>query len=598
MIKNKKDIRLAYLSGFTAGFIFLLANFSQSANAQNLDNLVPEKVPQMVSPPVGDSPQSLERVADFGAAEGETVILDKLEGLIFLETTEGLIANPSAYMGGRQLDVSKFPHLQDESFEMIANTFLGLPISAESLRRLQQVTRIHLRQLGHSFTLVFLPEQDITDGYIQVVLMESRFSGEIDVEGNRYFSDEQYQKWIRQADDGAIDAQALDKDIAWINRNPFRAASVVASPGSERGTTKLVIQAREIEPVRFFVGANNTGTQSTTEERALAGFNWGNAFGLGHQLTMQVTTDQGFEHSKSLSGSYTMDLPWRHSLNVSAAYSETDGIVAEPFNLEGKSSQLALGYTLPLTPAINDRLTQNLTFGFDFKSSDNNFDFADIPITDNVTEVVQLKAQYSGALSDKYGSTSGSLAITASPGGVTSRNEDEFFSLSRANASADYIYSTLNVNRRTPLSGPMDGWTWTARIKAQLASHNLIGSEQFGAGGSGSVRGYEEGEVFGDEGFLFSQELVAPPLQLAERLGLTMRDSLSLYVFQDYAQTRSVEKLPGEKNFKLHSLGLGFRYQLSQLLTAQAAWGFQLRDSGSSNTGDNDNLHVSVQVSF
>lgn len=591
-------MRLTYLASGAIRCFILFAVCCQWASAQDLDRLIPEQTPQLVSPPVDDAPEQIDRLIDFGAAENENIILERLEGLIFLSAGDALVTNPSAYMKDQQLDVSALPYLQDETFDMIANTFLGLPVSVESLKRLEHVTRIHIRQLGRTFSTVFLPEQDITDGYIQVVVMESRFTGEIKVEGNQYFSDEQYQQWIRQTSGSTIDAQALNSDIAWLNRNPFRAVSVVASPGSEKGTTKLVVQAREREPLRFFVGANNTGTQSTTEERTLLGFNWGNAFGLGHQLTMQLTADQDFDHSKSLSGSYSMDLPWRHSLNISAAYSETDGIVAVPFSLNGKSSQLGLDYTVPLNTGIDGRLTQNLSVGLAFKSSDNNFDFADIPITDNVTEVVQTKVKYSGTLSDKYGSTSASLAITAAPGGITGRNKDEFFSLSRSNASASYIYSTLDLNRRTLLTGKMEGWQWNVRARAQLSNHNLIGSEQFGAGGSDSVRGYEEGEVFGDEGMLFSQELVAPTTSLMNRFGSNMRDSLSLYVFQDYAQTRSVVKLPGEQHFQLHSLGLGFRYQLSQLISAQASWGFQLRDSGSSNTGDSDNFHLSLQVNL
>ncbi len=291
-----------------------------------------------------------------------------------------------------------------------------------------------------------------------------------------------------------------------------------------------------------------------------------------------------------------MDLPWRHSLMISGAYSETDGIVAQPFSLEGQSYQIGLNYTIPFAEA--GELTHNLSFSLDFKSSDNNFDFSDIPISDNLTEVVQVRATYSGTRPDPSGTTSFSIALTAAPGNVTSRNKDEFFSQSRSSASADYLYGNMTMRRQTNLPGLLTGWTWNVRARAQFSSDNLIGSEQFGAGGVGSVRGYEEGEVYGDEGVLISHELVAPSFPLANKLRASLNDSLSLYVFQDYARTRSVKKLPGESKPQLHSLGLGFRYQLAQMVSAQAAWGVQLKDSGSSDSGDNHRLHLNLRFSF
>ncbi len=128
------------------------------------------------------------------------------------------------------------------------------------------------------------------------MVVSSRFQGEIEVEGNQFFNDEIYTSAFQQQPGMPIDENQLDKDISWLNRSPYRAASIIASPGSEPGTTKLVVQAREADPLIFFVGGSNTGSQSTKEERSLFGLNWGNAFGLDHQMSLQVTGDPEFDH--------------------------------------------------------------------------------------------------------------------------------------------------------------------------------------------------------------------------------------------------------------------------------------------------------------
>jgi hemolysin activation/secretion protein len=53
-------------------------------------------------------------------------------------------------------------------------------------------------------------------------------------------------------------------------------------------------------------------------------------------------------------------------------------------------------------------------------------------------------------------------------------------------------------------------WPLNFRLNGQWASEPLISSEQFGVGGVSSVRGYHEGEVFGDGGVFTSLEQKTP----------------------------------------------------------------------------------------
>lgn len=55
-------------------------------------------------------------------------------------------------------------------------------------------------------------------------------------------------------------------------------------------------------------------------------------------------------------------------------------------------------------------------------------------------------------------------------------------------------------------------WPATFRANGQWASEPLISNEQFGIGGVNSVRGYHEGEVFGDTGWYVSFEQQTPSL--------------------------------------------------------------------------------------
>lgn len=75
-------------------------------------------------------------------------------------------------------------------------------------------------------------------------------------------------------------------------------------------------------------------------------------------------------------------------------------------------------------------------------------------------------------------------------------------------------------------------------------------------------------------------------------------DALTLFAFQDYARTWNQDKLPDEKAFEIASVGIGFRYQYLPYLSASFSYGWQLKDSGSSNEGDNRRMHFSLRLTL
>jgi hemolysin activation/secretion protein len=179
-----------------------------------------------------------------------------------------------------------------------------------------------------------------------------------------------------------------------------------------------------------------------------------------------------------------------------------------------------------------------------------------------------------------------------SPGGLTDRNRSEFFEVSRVGARADYLYLKGSVFHRVPLDRFRAGFSWSVRGQVQFSAHNLIGSEQLGAGGVNSVRGYEEGEVYKDNGVTLSHEF-RPPGWSPWR-----SHTLQVYIFQDFAYVWSAESLPAERATELHSAGLGFDYYAGHALSLRAAYGHAFLDSGYSNTNKRGRWHVSANFSF
>ena len=568
--------------------VLLAVSAAQIASAQDLRGAKPEPVPPQVAPApelkLPDDPLEL-----LPAQPNEAVLVPALRGVIFVpDAAEAQKPVPPGFSG---IDASRTPLVQKPDLEELLRIFLDKPASLPSLGRLAIALRLYLQQEGHAFFSVFVPPQDLTEGVVRIVARPARLEGEVEIAGAQYFSEEQYRRALRVRPGEPIDDLALQRDIDWLNRNPFRNAVIAAQPGAAEGTTRLGLRVRDQPPWRVFAGYDDTGTRSTGDNRFFAGVNWGNAFGRGDQLSYQYKADPVARRSESHSATYLAGLPWRHVLSAFGVWSRIRPDLPAPFNQQGESWQLGARYSVPLDAPRTGWATE-ITAGFDFKYSDNTLEFAATPIINNATHVVQGSLAYSLTHRGGPHGTRVLGALYASPGGLSSRNKDEFFAISRPGAKADYLYGRLDVQHLHAL--PV-GFTWLINASAQHTAAALLGSEQLAGGGANAVRGYGETAAFGDKGVLASNELHLPRVSLASLLGLDAMgpDNLDLFGFYDAAFLR---ENAGGRKANLRSIGIGLNFQLRNNLTLRSAYGRQLR--ALDGLSKDSRSHIMLQISF
>ena len=517
----------------------------------------------------------------LAAKPGEQVILPKLVGV-------RLVADPAQLKDPgfpvRGVDVSHIPWFDPRTFAALPSKFLNKPASRESLHRIVNALRLYASLMGHSFVSVYLPPQDITGGFLQIVVSEAKADTKIGINGAHYFSEQSYRAVLRQKPGEPIDKKRLEEDVAWLNRNPYRQVHITAASGAAAGTTALDLDVQERVPWGLTASYDNTGTKNTDENRVSAGVTWADAFGRGDEATYRFIADPRIEHSKTHAVTYTSFLPWRHIATFSGSYTSLDTIMAPPFTQTGTSWQAGLHYEIPL-PALRPGLAQNLSFGADLKYSDNNLEFASIPITNNPTEFAEGSATYGLSFAALGGQNSISVTGFVAPGGLNHYDTDTAFKGSRFGAKADFAYGTLTVAHQHPLP---HGFVWNLSATAQDATGALLGSEQLNGGGSAGVRGYAESTAFGDAGVVISNELHVPPFSVVRG-----RDSVDLFGFVDVA---SLNLKVDNESTDLRSIGIGVNYQLGQHVSLRAAYGWQLKKLDHST--ESSHGHIAVNVSL
>ena len=571
--------------GFALCLSLLQPAFSQEFERIKPKNITDDDLIYMESGESGgraSSQSSLSGTENFDP----TPLVDNLKGLRLLPGIEYI--DPSGEVIQAGVSAPQIPLLRGSDLLRQLEFYLDQPISFQSIHYISQSIISYYRDNDRPVVDVVTPEQDITNGFVQLVVIEGRV-GDIKVEGNRWFRTDHILKKVRLQPGDPISKRSLAQDVEWINKNPFRNVRTAFSSGIAETTTDITLTVRDRFPLRAYVGYEDTGSEVIGRDTFLFGFNWGDAFGLDHQFNYQLAANSDFSSSISHAISYYIPLPWRHSLLIFGTYSDLDADLVDPLKLEGTSWQLGFRYTIPL-PAIQD-YKHDLQLGFDFKRTDNDLAFGGTSVFSTETDIAQYVLAYTGSLPDRHGISQLTTSFYYSPG----TQDSESYQASRYQADPNYWYSRTNLSRITRLPGE---FSLRTNVTYQYSPENLLGSEQLGLGGQFTVRGYEHREVNGDSGWNANIELLSPTFSPLQHLtDGAFQDQLQLLAFWDYGLAENQDLLPGEPDsIELSSVGFGTRYIVNPYLKFRMDFGVPLKDVPGHN--DKERFHFGLILSY
>ena len=544
-------------------------------------------------PPVTVAGQVSSRPAAPPAPDN-TVLTPQLKGIVVVAAPDQVVKNGLSIEG---IEIRNVPVPDAVGFRTLVASYLGSGLTRGQLNQLISRIVIFYRQHDRPIVDVIVPEQDITAGTIQLIVLEG-YVGKITTTGNRWFSDQEIRNGIRLKPGDPIRASKLQDDLDWLNANPFRGTDAIYHPGDELGATDLVLQTQDRFPIRGYGGYEDSGTAITGFGRYEAGLNWGDAFGLGQQFNYQYMTSADGDSLRAHSGSYIIPLPWRATLTLFGSYTDTRGVVPPYVGINGKSYQMSARYSVPLTTLRFGGLSykESVAAGFDYKYNDNALEFGGLPAGGTLYDVAQFAFSYNGALTDPHGQTTLDLEFYYSPGHWIGNNTDRAFWAAHTRATSNYSYGTVSLERLNRLPGQ---WSLILRGTLQLSNRNLVPSEQLGFGGYATIRGYDEREVDADEGVILSTELHTPPLSIGRWFRHPdWKDQLQFIGFFDFGDAFNHTLLPGEQaDTHLASAGGGLRYTISMYLSVRFDYGWQIDNAGLDNR-HGSRAHLGVVLSY
>jgi hemolysin activation/secretion protein len=421
------------------------------------------------------------------------------------------------------------------------------------------------KEKGYQTVSVSLPEQTGRRGVVFLQVTEARV-GRLRVHGSRYFALDKIKAKVPSLAEGKVpNFHDVGREIVALNQWSDRRVTPDLRPGTEPGTVDIDLNVKDTLPLHGSVELNNRYSADTEPLRVSGSISYTNLWQLGHAAgaSFQVSP-QDLEQVKVFSGYYLArfaSVDWL-SLIVQGVKQNSNVSTLGSVAVAGRGEIIGARAVISLPPRKD--FYHSASFGIDYKHFEQEVGLGAtgggvVETTTTPISYYPLSVAYTATWIGKSYTTDVNAGVNFHLRGMGS--EPRQFDENRFNADANYIYLRGDLSHTQKLPRGVELF---AKVQGQLADQPLVSSEQYGGGGLGTVRGYLEAELLGDNAGFGTIELRSPSL-----LGWWGRkdSEWQLYAFAEGGLLGIHDPLPEQRSsFRLASIGVGTRVKLLDYL--------------------------------
>lgn len=385
---------------------------------------------------------------------------------------------------------------------MILEAWVGKSLSFSELRKAADAVAEAYRAKGF-LVRAFLPEQDLADGIVSIVVIEGRLGAvRVDrVADAGHLGEETVRQYMLSRQDlgDPVRPDDLQRAISLLNDLPGVSASSVLEPGQREGESLVAVSLRDTPGFTGMAQIDNTGAKTTGETRLTVSGNINSPLRIGDQIQVIANKSQGATFGR-------------------AAYSLPVG--SDGLRVGVVTSDLSYNYRLTGVGYTGNAKDHGLTLNYPIRRG-NDWNLAVAATFDRKEFNNSVRAVELNNKSISVGSLvfSGDQLDAFLGGGLTQ------YSLGYASGTLDLSRNATDLAADQGVGGPnrQGGFskvTWTLsrlqRLAAtdalaisasgQIAGRNLDSAEKFAATGPSAVRAYSTTEASGDDANLVSVE--------------------------------------------------------------------------------------------
>ena len=507
-------------------------------------------------------------------------------------------ATPGAASAATQFPIRGFELTGDIPLDSAQTTlilapFIGTQGSIDTLQKATAALEAALKDQGYALHRVYLPPQEMGD---RVKLNVVKFViGKVTVEGNTAYTEENIRASLPELRAGeAPNFRALAVQTAIANENPGKQVQVSLKESDQPDKIDARVLVKESRPWSLSTGLANTGSTATGNDRFSVVAAHSNVWGLDHQFSAAYTTSLERGNDVMQVGlNYRVPL-YRLGGVLGVSYTNSD-VVGNfgTFSSSGAGQTFGLSYNHYLPPdggrrtywSVGLESKQFNASKVDGVAVQGALDRGSMPLTLGYNVRVEADAS-----AFNY-----NAEVSVNVPGSTGNNLEAYQSDDARIRTVNWTALRMGANYMGSFAS---GWLWNVRGQLQYSPHALIAGEQFGIGGSSSVRGTGERVLSGDSGVAATLEFSTPEWW----------PGLRFHTFVDAGRLSSNDtdltssgKLSSDQ---LASAGLGLRYTIGSV-GLSAEWG-RIVTGGTPPAGTgaappavgDEKLHVNLTARF
>jgi len=391
--------------------------------------------------------------------------------------------------------------------ERLLKPYVGQCLGVSQLNDLLKAITDYYLGKGRVTSRAYLPQQDLSTGHLQVLVVEGKLEALRSAEGSTVTERELAMAFPGKVGE-ALNLREIEQLVDQLNRLPSKQAQMELTPGKQVGGSDVVVRNTAQKPWRASLSRNNDGQKSTGEQQWGAGLEWDSPLGLGDQLILRGGHDAISDHQKTSKNTMLYyNVPWGW-WNFSYTYSESDyrtfGVTDDfKYKQDGDNQN----HQLRAERVIHrdDVSKTSVNVGLAHLRTNNYILDVRTPPSSNRLSELQLGVNHGRRIGTAFVNLD--LGMQNGIGLLDAQSQEERDAFGRRQPNSRYRKYTATVSYLQPFSLWGESFSFSSLATGQRSEDPLFSPQRMSLGGSASVRGFKDQLLTGDSGGYWRNEV-------------------------------------------------------------------------------------------
>ncbi|MCP2076105.1 UNVERIFIED_ORG: hemolysin activation/secretion protein [Pseudomonas lini] len=433
----------------------------------------------------------------------------RLEELKDLPGKEAKPAQPTAPADTRcfpikTIELKGADALSEGERQRLLKPFLNQCLGVPQLNQLLKVITDYYLEKGLVTSRAYLPQQDLSSGHLQVLVVEGRLEGLKGAENSKLSERELAMAFPGKTGE-LLNLREMEQMVDQLNRLPSNRAQMELTPGQNIGGSQVLVNNTAQKPWRAGLSRHNDGQKSTGEQQWGASLDWDSPLGLADQLALRGGHDAVSDHQKtSRNGMLYYNLPFGW-WNLSYTYSQSEYRAlgqANGFNF--KQSGDSQNHQVRLERVIHrDAVSKtSLNTGLAYLRTNNFIEDSKLAESSNRISEAQFGINHGRRVGNAFINLD--LGLQQGIGALDAQGDHE---PGPGLPDARYRKYTATLSYLQPFQVWGESFSFSSLMTGQRSEDVLFSPQRMSLGGLSSIRGYKDQTLSGDSGGYWRNDL-------------------------------------------------------------------------------------------